>query len=84
MSSSCDLAQSSKGDPVLWMQEHLATAIPTQATTGIFDATTKANPDSFQTTHGITPSGTAKSGDVAGPPGPAPGRGELERERARG
>ncbi len=52
-----ELSQGNKGDPVLWMQEHLATAIPTQATTGIFDATTKTNLEQFQAAHGITPSG---------------------------
>jgi peptidoglycan hydrolase-like protein with peptidoglycan-binding domain len=52
-----ELSQGSKGDPVLWMQEHLAAAIPTQATTGIFDSTTKANLESFQSAHGIAPSG---------------------------
>lgn len=52
-----ELSQGNKGDPVLWMQEHLATAIPTQPTTGIFDASTKANLEQFQTAHGITPSG---------------------------
>jgi peptidoglycan hydrolase-like protein with peptidoglycan-binding domain len=52
-----ELAQGSKGDPVLWMQEHLATAIPTQATTGIFDATTRTNLQTFQIAHGISPSG---------------------------
>ncbi len=52
-----ELKQGSKGDPVLWMQEHLATAIPSQATTGIFDATTAANLAQFQSAHGIAPSG---------------------------
>ena len=52
-----ELAQGSKGDPVLWMQEHLASAIPTQATTGIFDATTKTNLEQFQAAHGIAASG---------------------------
>ncbi len=52
-----ELGEGSKGDPVLWMQEHLAAAIPTQATTGIFDATTKANLEQFQTAHGIAASG---------------------------
>ncbi len=52
-----ELGEGSKGDPVLWMQEHLAAAIPTQETTGIFDATTKANLESFQSSHGIAPSG---------------------------
>jgi peptidoglycan hydrolase-like protein with peptidoglycan-binding domain len=52
-----ELGEGSKGDPVLWMQEHLAAAIPTQATTGIFDATTEANLEQFQSAHGIAPSG---------------------------
>ncbi|HEY2632007.1 MAG TPA: peptidoglycan-binding domain-containing protein [Solirubrobacteraceae bacterium] len=56
-----ELSQGSKGDPVLWMQEHLASAIPTQATTGIFDATTKANLEQFQTAHGIAPSGRTEA-----------------------
>jgi len=52
-----ELSQGSKGDPVLWMQEHLASAIPTQATTGIFDSTTRINLEQFQITHGIVVSG---------------------------
>jgi peptidoglycan hydrolase-like protein with peptidoglycan-binding domain len=52
-----ELSQGSKGDPVLWMQEHLASAIPTQATTGIFDSSTRANLEQFQSTHGIAASG---------------------------
>jgi Putative peptidoglycan binding domain len=52
-----ELSQGSKGDPVLWMQEHLASAISTQATTGNFDSTTRTNLEQFQSTHGITPSG---------------------------
>jgi peptidoglycan hydrolase-like protein with peptidoglycan-binding domain len=56
-----ELAQGSRGDPVLWMQEHLASAIPAQATTGIFDATTKANLEQFQSAHGISPTGVAEA-----------------------
>ncbi len=52
-----ELSQGSKGDPVLWMQEHLAAAIPTQATTGVFDATTTTNLEQFQAAHGIAASG---------------------------
>jgi peptidoglycan hydrolase-like protein with peptidoglycan-binding domain len=52
-----ELSQGSKGDPVLWMQEHLASAIPEQETTGIFDATTKANLERFQAGRGIPASG---------------------------
>jgi peptidoglycan hydrolase-like protein with peptidoglycan-binding domain len=52
-----ELAQGSRGDPVLWMQEHLASVIPGQATTGIFDAATTANLEQFQAAHGIAASG---------------------------
>jgi peptidoglycan hydrolase-like protein with peptidoglycan-binding domain len=51
------LGEGSKGDQVLWMQEHLASAISTQATSGIFDSTTKANLEQFQSAHGIPVSG---------------------------
>jgi peptidoglycan hydrolase-like protein with peptidoglycan-binding domain len=56
-----ELEQGNKGDPVLWMQEHLAAAIPAQATTGIFDATTAANLAQFQTAHGIAPTGKTEA-----------------------
>jgi hypothetical protein len=56
-----ELEQGNRGDPVLWMQEHLASAIPTQATTGIFDATTAANLAQFQSAHGIAPSGKTEA-----------------------
>jgi peptidoglycan hydrolase-like protein with peptidoglycan-binding domain len=52
-----ELEKGNKGDPVLWMQEHLASAIPGQETTGIFDATTTTNLEQFQTAHGIPASG---------------------------
>jgi peptidoglycan hydrolase-like protein with peptidoglycan-binding domain len=51
------LSQGAKGDQVLWMQEHLATAVPAQATSGTFDAATTANLQSFQTAHGLPASG---------------------------
>ncbi|HEV3071269.1 MAG TPA: peptidoglycan-binding domain-containing protein [Solirubrobacteraceae bacterium] len=51
------LSQGAKGDQVLWMQEHLASAIPAQATSGIFDSTTASYLEQFQTAHGITASG---------------------------
>ncbi len=56
-----ELEEGNKGDPVLWMQEHLASAIPSQATTGIFNATTVANLEQFQTAHGITASGKTEA-----------------------
>src|SRR5262249_23587006 len=42
-----ELQQGNRGDPVLWMQEHLASAVASQPTTGIFDATTTANLEQF-------------------------------------
>ena len=52
-----ELKQGMRSDPVLWMQEHLASAVPAQQTTGIFDANTAANLRSFQSAHTIGPSG---------------------------
>jgi hypothetical protein len=54
-----ELRQGRKGDQVLWLQEHLASAIPTQETTGNFGSQTAANLRSFQSAHGIAPSGVA-------------------------
>jgi hypothetical protein len=51
-------SQGAKGDQIVWMQEHLATAEPQTPTTGIFDATTTAALEAFQTAKGIPPSGT--------------------------
>jgi peptidoglycan hydrolase-like protein with peptidoglycan-binding domain len=51
------LKQGAKGDQVLWMQEHLASAVPTQATSGIFDSQTATNLEQFQASHGIPASG---------------------------
>ena len=56
-----ELASGSKGDPVLWMQEHLASAIPAQETTGIFAGQTLADVESFQSSHGIAPSGVVEA-----------------------
>jgi peptidoglycan hydrolase-like protein with peptidoglycan-binding domain len=50
----------SKGDEVLWLQEHLAAAISTQETTGVFSAQTKANLISFQSAHALPPTGVAE------------------------
>ncbi len=51
------LSEGSKGDQVLWLQEHLAGAIPTQEITGVFDAATKTNLEAFQTSHGLPATG---------------------------
>jgi hypothetical protein len=53
-----ELAKGSKGDEVLWMQEHLAAAEPSQETTGLFAAQTQANLEAFQTSQGLPVSGT--------------------------
>jgi peptidoglycan hydrolase-like protein with peptidoglycan-binding domain len=52
-----ELGQGRRSDQVLWMQEHLASAIPGQETTGIFDAKTAENLRAFQTAHSIPASG---------------------------
>jgi peptidoglycan hydrolase-like protein with peptidoglycan-binding domain len=54
-----ELAKGSKGDQVLWLQEHLARAVPTQETTGSFGTQTTTNLKAFQSAHGIEPSGVA-------------------------
>jgi hypothetical protein len=48
-----------KGDQVLWLQEHLASAIASQEVTGSFGSQTTTNLESFQTAHGIPPTGVA-------------------------
>ena len=69
-----ELSQGNKGDPVLWMQEHLASAIPSQPTTGIFEGTTAANLEQFQAAHGIAATGTTETATwqalLALPPAP--------------
>ena len=61
------LSRGGKGDPVLWMQEHLASAIATQQTTGSFDSKTQANLEAFQSAHGIPASGVTDSSSAASP-----------------
>jgi hypothetical protein len=56
-----ELKSGNKGDDVLWMQEHLATAVPTQETTGIFGSQTLANVDAFQTAHAIAATGVVEA-----------------------
>ena len=47
----------SKGDTVLWMQELLKSAIPSQRTTGTFARQTLGNLQRFQASHGIPTTG---------------------------
>jgi peptidoglycan hydrolase-like protein with peptidoglycan-binding domain len=56
-----ELSKGQQNDEVLWMQEHLASAIPTQETTGVFGSQTLADVESFQSSHGIAPSGVVEA-----------------------
>jgi hypothetical protein len=51
------LREGAKGDQVLWLQEHLASAYPGQPTTGIFEAQTAADVQQIQTAHGLPATG---------------------------
>ncbi|MHB8235272.1 MAG: peptidoglycan-binding domain-containing protein [Solirubrobacteraceae bacterium] len=56
-----ELSKGSKGDQVLWLQEHLASAYPEQEVTGLYGAQTTANIRAFQTARGIPAGGVAES-----------------------
>jgi peptidoglycan hydrolase-like protein with peptidoglycan-binding domain len=56
-----ELGARSKGDQVLWMQEHLASSIPTQETTGYLGTQTTANLKAFQAAHAIAASGVVET-----------------------
>jgi hypothetical protein len=56
-----ELKSANKDDEVLWMQEHLAAAIPTQETSGVFSAATVTNVEAFQTAHAIAPTGVVEA-----------------------
>jgi hypothetical protein len=56
-----ELKSGDKDDEVLWIQEHLASAVPTQETTGIFGSETLANVEAFQTAHAIAPTGVVEA-----------------------
>jgi peptidoglycan hydrolase-like protein with peptidoglycan-binding domain len=56
-----ELKKGNKSDQVLWMQEHLASAIPTQETTGLFGSETLTNVEAFQTAHAIAASGVVEA-----------------------
>jgi peptidoglycan hydrolase-like protein with peptidoglycan-binding domain len=55
-----ELGKGAKGDQVLWLQEHLASAIAAQEVTGLFGSQTTTNLKSFQSAHGLTPTGVAE------------------------
>ena len=54
-------SQGSSGDQVLWLQEHLAAAEPTTPTTGRFDAATASALRAFQSSHGLTATGSTNA-----------------------
>ncbi len=56
-----ELSTGNKDDEVLWMQEHLASAIPTQETTGVFSPQTLTNVEAFQSAHAIAPTGVVEA-----------------------
>lgn len=56
------LKEGAKGDQVLWLQEHLAGAIPSQPTTGIFESTTAADVRQIQAEHGLPATGETDAG----------------------
>jgi Putative peptidoglycan binding domain len=60
-SSYPELTKGAKGDQVLWLQEHLATAIPTQEVTGTFATQTTANLRAFQASRSLPVTGVAEA-----------------------
>ncbi len=56
------LKEGAKSDQVLWLQEHLASAIPAQPTTGIFESQTAADVKQIQTEHGLPATGETDAG----------------------
>jgi hypothetical protein len=56
-----ELSKGSKGDQVLWLQEHLASAIPSQEVTGVFGPQTTANLRAFQAARSLPASGVAEA-----------------------
>jgi len=80
--TSPELASGAKGDQVLWLQEHLASAIPTQETTGVFGSQTTSNLRAFQAAHALPVSGRFRRRYVGGAAGPAPRAGRLDGGRA--
>jgi hypothetical protein len=52
------LGKGAKGDEVVWMQQHLASAVPGIDIDGTLDTATATALKTFQTTNGIPPTGT--------------------------
>lgn len=53
------LGKGAKGDQVVWLQEHLAAAVPSTPTNGVFDAATDAALRQFQGQRGLPITGTS-------------------------
>ncbi len=51
------LSLGSRGDQVVWLQEHLAAAEPATPTSGIFGASTQTALEAFQVSRGLPPTG---------------------------
>ncbi len=56
------LREGAKSDQVLWLQEHLASTIPGQPTTGIFESQTAADVRQFQSEHALPATGETDAG----------------------
>jgi hypothetical protein len=56
-----ELGNGDKGDQVLWLQEHLASAYPTQEVTGLYGSQTTANVRAFQAARGLAVTGVTES-----------------------
>jgi peptidoglycan hydrolase-like protein with peptidoglycan-binding domain len=56
-----ELGKDAKGDQVLWLQEHLASAIPSQEVTGLFGAQTTANLRAFQAAQALPVTGISEA-----------------------
>ncbi len=56
-----ELGKGAKGDQVLWLQEHLASAVPSQEVTGYFGSQTTTNLRAFQSAHALPASGISEA-----------------------
>ncbi len=78
-----ELHSGGKGDQVLWMQEHLASAIPAQETTGYFGAQTTADVKAFQSAHAIARQRRRRRRHLGRAARAAASRRQLDRRRTQ-
>ena len=71
------LDKGSKGDEVVWLQEHLVAFSPDVPVDGVFGASTQQALMSLQTSRGLPPSGETDRRDLAGGARPAGAAGGL-------